>query len=151
MRHRRQLERQIVERGLPLRLAARADFAALRTRSTRSKSASPSCDERLAQQRAEQPDVVAQRLVRIVRRRRSLGFDWRMRRRRIDELVHDLVPPRRGAVASTEVHEEPEYQDRLSGEREFRLVLIGWSSSSAAYPLSRVEPVELRLRHRRRQ
>ena len=118
--HRRQVERQLVERGLPLPWPSSRFRRVAHPLDALEQRVAFLVTQRLAQQRAEQPDVVAQRLVRIVRRRRSLDFDWRMYRRGIGELVHGLVPPGAGALASPEDHEEPEDQDRLTGEQEFR-------------------------------
>ena len=92
--HRRQFERQLVQGSLPLTRPSSRFRSVAHPLDALEEGVPLLVAQRLAEQRAEQPHVIPQRLVRIVRRMRRLGFDWRMSRRRIGELVHDLVPPR---------------------------------------------------------
>ena len=123
-RHRRQLERQIVE------------LAVTRLRSRRLRGVADLFDplverlsllmaERLAQQGSQQAYVVAQRLVRIVGVKCGITCG---RGRRVDELVHDGAASRRSSLGYCRA-------------KEIRLS-CGWSVPRAA---------DQRLRHRSRQ
>jgi hypothetical protein len=122
-RHGRQLEREIVEgsssaTGRPRRLGRAAHLLdALVERGTLLMT------ERLSQERPQQSDVIAERLVEIVGRGRWLGFDWRMTRRSIGELGH-VDSAAGGPLTQQETTRVRDYDDRLTGDQQIRSIFV---------------------------
>ena len=133
-----QVERQLIERGLPLPWPSSRFRGVAHPLDALEQRVAFLVTQRVAQQRAEQPDVVAERLVRIVGRRRSLGFDGRMHGGESVSLFTVWFRRAQALWPQQKITRSRRTKNRLTGEQEFRSLIS----------LSRVEPVELRLRDR---